>query len=339
MKRPTKFVKPLTAEQREKLTEIMKTDANHWRRVRAHAVLLSDRKYPLDQIADIYQVDRDRVSQWLDWWETDQEAGLDDDPRSGRPPKLNETQQQQVLELVEEDPRSLRTAVTRITELWQVTVSSATVRRIVERAGWVWKRMRRSLRDRRDPEAFAVAKAELARWKEIAQAPQAEFDLWYFDEAGFTLTPSLPYAWQPAGQTWELASASHQQRQNVLGFLNLRHDFHSYAFSDRIDTQTVIACFEDFRRHLTKPTVVVLDNAPIHVNDDFQDALDEWHDAGLYLYFLPPYSPELNLIENLWRFIKYQWLPLSAFESFETLTTALFSVLAGIGSKYRITFV
>src|SRR5215468_3897829 len=83
MKTPTKFVKPLTTEQREQLSAIMKSAAPQRTRMRAHAVLLSERRYSLDQIADIYQVDRDRVSQWLEWWEAEQVEGLDDEPRSG----------------------------------------------------------------------------------------------------------------------------------------------------------------------------------------------------------------------------------------------------------------
>ena len=56
--------------------------------MRAHAVLLSARGYTLDQIADIYQQDRDRVSLWLDWWHDDEYDGLADDPKSGRPALL-----------------------------------------------------------------------------------------------------------------------------------------------------------------------------------------------------------------------------------------------------------
>jgi hypothetical protein len=63
MKTPTKFVKPLTSEQREQLGAIMKSCAPQRKRMRAHAILLSERRYSIDQIADIYQVDRDRVSQ------------------------------------------------------------------------------------------------------------------------------------------------------------------------------------------------------------------------------------------------------------------------------------
>ena len=88
MRAPTKFVNPLTETQQQRLQEIQKNDPAHRTRMRAHAVLLSARGYSLDQIADIYQQDRDRVSLWLDWWEDYESDGLADDPKSGRPAKL-----------------------------------------------------------------------------------------------------------------------------------------------------------------------------------------------------------------------------------------------------------
>src|SRR6266478_2342877 len=105
MKRPTKFVRPLTTEHRQQLGELMKSSAPQRKRMRAHAILLSERRYSIDQIADIYQVDRDRVSQWLDWWEEYQFDGLDDDPRSGRPPKLTEHEQKQAVKIALQEPR------------------------------------------------------------------------------------------------------------------------------------------------------------------------------------------------------------------------------------------
>ena len=61
MKTPTKFVQPLTEVQREQLKEVMKSHSPQRTRMRAPAVLLSERRYAIDQIADISQVDRDRV--------------------------------------------------------------------------------------------------------------------------------------------------------------------------------------------------------------------------------------------------------------------------------------
>jgi Homeodomain-like domain len=82
MKSSAKFVKPLTEEQRERLKEILKLHALHEKRMRAHAILLSDQHYSIDQIADIYQVDRQLVSDWLDCWNDRQFEGLEGDPKA-----------------------------------------------------------------------------------------------------------------------------------------------------------------------------------------------------------------------------------------------------------------
>ena len=54
--------------------------------------------------------------------------------------------------------------------------------------------------------------------------------------------------------------------------------------------------------------------------------------------YLPSYAPELNLIEILWRFMKYYWLPFSAYASFQCLSEAVEEVLTRIGTDYTINF-
>ena len=114
MRTPTKFVHDLTDEQQARLKAIMRSTAPQRKRMRAHAILLSARQYSIDQIAAIYEVDRDRVSQWLEWWSESQFDGLEDDRRSGRPPKLTAAEQEQTLEIIKEEPRSTRRAVSEI---------------------------------------------------------------------------------------------------------------------------------------------------------------------------------------------------------------------------------
>jgi hypothetical protein len=60
----------------------MKSQAPRRKSARAHAILLSERRYSIDQIADIYRVDLEHVSQWLDWRERFKFDWLDDAPRS-----------------------------------------------------------------------------------------------------------------------------------------------------------------------------------------------------------------------------------------------------------------
>lgn len=96
----------------------------------------------------------------------------------------------------------------------------------------------------------------------------SEFELWYFDEAGFSLMPSVRYAWQPIGERIEWESAgSGGKRQNVLGFLRWDGaDFYAAAFEGHLDSHVVGGCFGEFAEEKKggKPKLIVLDNAPLH---------------------------------------------------------------------------
>jgi transposase len=337
MKTPTKFVQPLTDEQRKQLKEVRKSQSSQRTRMRAHAILLSERRDSLDQIADIDQVDRDRVSEWLDWWAEAQFEGLEDDPRSGRPSKLTEKEQRHAVKLTLKEPRSLRQGLTAIASKVGKIISRDTLKRIWVAEDYGGKRLRRSLRSLRDEAECRAAQAALAALRAEALAPARQCDLWSFDAAGFPLTPCVPYAWQKVGQTLELAS-SQSPRQNRLGFFNRQHEFHACAFAGTIDTQTVIHCFPLFHQRRDRPAVVVVAKAPLHTSDDFAEQKILWQAQALAVKFIPPYCPDLNLIEILWRKIKYEGLPLNAYQNFKAMTRALFEVLRGIGPKYRITF-
>ncbi len=67
-----------------------------------------------------------------------------------------------------------------------------------------------------------------------------------------------------------------------------------------MNSDVVIACIDAFCKTLTKRTVLVIDNASIHTSDAMEEKHAEWKEDGLELFFLPPYSPQLNLIEILW---------------------------------------
>lgn len=167
--------------------------------------------------------------------------------------------------------------------------------------------------------------------------------VYYFDEAGFSLQPVVPYGWQRADSNiLGCTSGSHHRRLNVLGMLQCNGDFDSYMIEGPVNSDVVIACIDAFitrlRGGITElPVVIVLDNASIHTGE-IDEARKRWRKQGVRLKYLPPYSPELNMIEILWRRIKYQWLPLDATESWEALLSSVEHVLKNIGSEYRITF-
>ena len=120
--------------------------------------------------------------------------------------------------------------------------------------------------------------------------------------------------------------------------MNRNNDVHAYMFEQSIHTGVVLGWFDAFCQTITQKTVVVMDNASIHRSEEFADRIPYWKKQGLIIKYLPPYSPELNLIEILWRRIKYTWLPFSAYACLNTLIEALEDILSQVGSKYQITF-
>ena len=63
------------------------------------------------------------------------------------------------------------------------------------------------------------------------------------------------------------------------------------------------------------PRVVVLDNAGLHTSKVVKAARPGLAKLGIYLYYLPPYSPELNEIEGVFRQVKYHEMPHRSFTS------------------------
>lgn len=194
------------------------------------------------------------------------------------------------------------------------------------------------MKARRDQQAFNQADKVLSGLHQLEQ--RGELNVFYFDESGVSLTPVVPYAWQPINETLELPAFSHP-RVNLLGFMNRANDFYHTTVEGWVNSQTVIAAIDEFIERLDSdlPTVVVLDNASIHTSAEVLAQRDRWLARGLILYYLPTYSPELNLIEILWRKLKYEWLPFSAYLSFSALKEAIAEVVDNIGKKYQITFV
>jgi transposase len=162
--------------------------------------------------------------------------------------------------------------------------------------------------------------------------------VWYFDASGFCLTPSIPYAWQPLGSVMEVPTSTHNRRLNVLGFLTRHNDLFPYSIEGRVDTDVVIECFEQFSQQLKKRAYVFLDNASIHKSHAFIQHSPQWVKRGLIIKYLPPYSSELNLIEILWRFMKYYWMPFSAYVSLQSLLQSIEDILQRFGTEYAIAF-
>jgi transposase len=89
--------------------------------------------------------------------------------------------------------------------------------------------------------------------------------------------------------------------------------------------------------YVGKPLTVILDNASFHKAKAVQPMLKVLAQKGLKLYFLPPYSPELNRIEKFWHKVKYELMEFKT-RNVKTLEEDVCKILDGFGKDYVMTF-
>jgi hypothetical protein len=183
-----------------------------------------------------------------------------------------------------------------------------------------------------------------------------QLDLWYLDEAGFAPTLPTGYTWARRGvRPLVPYEAPKGRRLNALGALAPcgpvpRLVFHTRlgkldgpAFLDFICHQVAGLppapdwVPADYRR--TRPCVIVLDNYSVHHSAVVKAVRPRLERAGVRLYFLPPYSPELNRIEPEWRAVKYEGLPTRSYTSGPALKAAVDAALLARSAHHRVTAV
>jgi transposase len=147
----------------------------------------------------------------------------------------------------------------------------------------------------------------------------------------------VPYGWQDIGEYLSIDSRR-TKRLNVWGIMNRQNNLHAYVSEQTINSDVIIACIDTFFAVVERPTFIVVDQASLHTSNAIFNKLEEWKERGLTIFELPTYSPELNLIEILWRFIKYEWLEIDAYSSWQALVLSVEKILKEFGDNYVINF-
>jgi transposase len=175
----------------------------------------------------------------------------------------------------------------------------------------------------------------LSHWERLSE--QGAIDLFYGDECGVCLTPCIPYAWQFKDEKVVLPSS---QGGNVSCFALLSRDNRCLSKLSYvpITARWIRSELDTLSLGLSRPTVVVLDNAPVHRAGLIKERLPVWQERGLFVVFLPVYSPQLNIAEVLWRKLKYEWLRPEDYTDAQSLHYAVWQALAAVGKSLNIRF-
>ncbi len=166
---------------------------------------------------------------------------------------------------------------------------------------------------------------------------QGAIDLFYGDESRVSLERCVPYGWQFKEEQAYLPS---ERGGGLNCFALLSRDSRCSACTteETITAAWVQKRLEAFSLSLRRWTVVVLDNARIHTARVLQERFTVWQERGLFVFFLPAYSPHLNIAEVLWRKLKYEWLRAEDYADKESLCYQVRQALAAVGKSLKIAF-
>jgi transposase len=318
------------------LERIYHQSRHHQVRQRAHFLILASQQVKVNELMKIFSISYKTVYNWLNRWESEAMVGLYNQPGRGRKRIFNWEQSEQIRNWAKKEPRQLKQVVEKVKAEWEIEISTKTIKRILKEFSMSWHRMRRGVRGKPDPLEYAEKKAKLTELKELEDA--GKINLYYLDETGFCLIPVVPYGWQNIGEYLSIDS-SRSKRLNVLGIMSRKNHLETYVSTQSINSDVIVACINTFFPIVELPTVIVVDRASIHTSAAMFEHLEEWKERGITIFELPAYSPELNLIEILWRFIKYQWIKIDAYSSWQSLVLSVEKILREFGSKYVINFV
>jgi len=229
--------------------------------------------------------------------------------------------------LLEKPVFSAKEGARRIQEICGIHLSEDQARRIMKRLGLAY-RQAAAIPGGADPQMQLdfLTDELLPRLEEARRGKRRVF---FVDAAHFVLGAFLGMVW--CLQRLFIKSGSGRQRYSVLGAVETRdHDFVSIRTSGSVNALTVCSLLEEIeRRYPLEPITLVLDNARYQRNSA---VLARAAELGIELLFLPPYSPNLNLIERVWRLVRSKALRNSFFPDFVTFRFAIDSFLDSLHS-------
>lgn len=269
-----------------------------------------------------------------DWLAKYREGGVDAlraKAIAGRPPKLSGEQLRKLYKAITtKNPMQHRfefalwtRAMVRelIRERFGVRLSDVSVGRLLKKMGLTpQKPLRRAYEQ--NPELVQTWLAE--DYPAIqALAKREGATIWFADEAGIRSDFHAGTTWAPKGQTPVVEATGQRFGMNLVSAVSPRGDMRFMAVEGRMNAGKFIDFLKRLMRDAESPVFVVVDGHPSHRARKVLDFVRAT-DGKLRLFFLPPYSPELNPDELVWNHLKTHGIGKKILRSREELIQAVY---------------
>lgn len=244
--------------------------------------------------------------------------------------ELDEHREMLKAEFEANPPCTINEAIERIEKLTGLRRSPTQAREFLKSLGM--KRLKVGhIPAKADPEQQAEF-LEKELQPRLEEAQQGKRHVFFMDAAHFVLQPFLGFLW--CFTRVFIQAPSGRQRLNVLAALHATtHQLVTVVNEGYINAETAATLLRQLASAFGNlPITIVLDNARYqHCRMIIELAAQ----LGIELLFLPPYSPNLNLIERLWRFVKKECLYSKYYADFACFKKAILECLSETQNKHK----
>jgi transposase len=264
------------------------------------AILLLDRGFSHSEVASILLIDMTTVWRWYQIYIDKGLSGLLQDHYTGGTSKLTEEQMAALDKHLENNVYlSAKEVCIFVRKTFKVKYTSKGMTSLLHNLGYTYKKPKH-IPGKANSEAQQEFIEQYTRLKEN-KAPE---DRIYFMDAAHALHNSQPaYGWIKKGQEMVIQANTGRRRLNLNGAYCIENHSAIIQESDTVNAQSTVALFKEIMRKQPLGLIyLILDNAMYYRSQIVTEFVQR--NPRIQLLFLPAYSPNLNVIERLWRFFK-----------------------------------
>jgi len=293
-----KFI--LTHSEREKIKKLHRSCRVRRYADKLKALLMLDKGFSCVEVGELLLLDDDTIRTYRDEYRCNGVEYLLVNGNKGRTSNLKEEQYIYLSQHLEEHTYiNTNGIIAWVLEQFSVLYSRTGINALLKRLGFVYKKpvLTPCKADVKKQEEF------IAEYKKLKKNLSQDDEIYFMDGVHPQHNSVASCGWIKRGETKQLKTNNGRQRININGLLNLETKELLYIEDERINSQTMIASLKQVLEKQTKGKIhIILDNARYYHSFVVKDFLAE--NPRIALHFLPPYSPNLNIIERLWHILK-----------------------------------
>jgi len=290
----------LTQIEREKIKQLHRSCSERRFADKLKSLLLLDKGFSCMEVGEILLLDDDTVRKYRNQYLNSGAESLLTDGNKGTSSRLNESQINELEEHLEENTySSTKGIIVWIKKYYGISYTTNGINSLLKRLGFVYKKpvLTPCKADIKKQEEF------IEHYNELKENLSEKDQIYFMDGVHPQHNTIASYGWIKRGKTKQLKTNNGRKRTNINGALNLKTKEVLYVEDERINSQTMIVLLQLILEKQKEGKIhIILDNARYYHSQLVKDFLTK--NKRICLHFLPPYSPNLNIIERLWHILK-----------------------------------